>query len=129
MKSVGALFAGLVMVAALNLGGCTAKTDVSTTDSTATMRVDTGMATSTTTTTTSSTTTKDSTMAGEGIEKKVEAKLVLEPGFSDVHVASPAAGTITLTGTAATKAEMLKADSIAKATDGVTSVQNQIVVK
>jgi osmotically-inducible protein OsmY len=129
MKSVGALFVGLVMVAALNLGGCTAKTDVSTTDTTATgsAKMDTGMSSTTTTTTTS--TTKDTTVAGEGIEKKVEAKLVLEPGFSDVHVASPAAGTILLTGTAKTKAEMLKADSIAKATDGVTSVQTQIVVK
>jgi osmotically-inducible protein OsmY len=127
MKSPGALFAGLVMVAVLNLGGCTSKTEVSTTDSTAagTTRMDTGMSSTTTTTTTGG----DATMAGEGIEKKVEAKLVLEPGFSDVDVASPAPGTILLTGTTATKAEMLKADSIAKATEGVTSVQNQITVK
>jgi len=69
-----------------------------------------------------------SSLAGETIEKKVEAKLVLEPGFSDVDVASPSKGVIVLTGTAATKAEMLKADSIAKATDGVTDVQNKIVV-
>jgi hypothetical protein len=64
----------------------------------------------------------------EMVEKAVETKLVAEPGFENVDVESKAGGVIVLTGTAATDAEKMKAEEIAKGTDGVTSVENNITV-
>ena len=66
-------------------------------------------------------------VASESIEKKVESKLVLEPGFAGVHVESTPEGMIILTGTA-TENEKARAQVIAQNTDGVKGVTNNITV-
>jgi osmotically-inducible protein OsmY len=61
-------------------------------------------------------------------ESMVESKLVMAPGFSSVEVDSGPDGAIILSGTVATQAEKDSAEAIAKGTDGVTSVTNNITV-
>ncbi|RXZ38294.1 BON domain-containing protein [Oxalobacteraceae bacterium CAVE-383] len=64
------------------------------------------------------------------ITTKVKAKLAEErAGYTkSVHVKTTPDGVVTLTGTALTKDEADKAAAIAKSTDGVTSVVNNIKV-
>ena len=64
------------------------------------------------------------------ITAKVKSKLAAEhEGYTkSVSVKTTAAGVVTLTGTALTKDEADKAETIAKSTDGVTSVVNNIKV-
>ncbi len=64
------------------------------------------------------------------ITAKVKSKLAAEhEGYTkSVSVKTTAAGVVTLTGTALTKEEADKAETIAKSTDGVTSVINNIKV-
>jgi hyperosmotically inducible periplasmic protein len=64
------------------------------------------------------------------ITAKVKAKLASDSSTSamDIVVETDNSGTVWLSGTAATKREPDKAAAIAKATDGVKSVKNQIKV-
>lgn len=64
------------------------------------------------------------------ITAKVKAKLASDSstGAMDIMVETDNNGTVWLSGTAATKAESDKATAIAKATDGVKSVKNQIKI-
>ncbi len=64
------------------------------------------------------------------ITTKVKSKLASErEGYTkSVHVKTTSSGVVTLTGTALTKEEADKAESIAKDTEGVTSVVNKIKV-
>jgi hyperosmotically inducible protein len=64
------------------------------------------------------------------ITTKVKAKLAeARAGYTkSVHVKTTGAGVVTLTGTALTKDESDQAASIAKDTDGVTSVVNKIKI-
>ncbi len=69
-----------------------------------------------------------SEVKSESIEKVVEGKLQLEPGFSGVDVESTPEGMIILTGTAASENEKARAQVIAQNTDGVKGVTNNITV-
>ena len=69
------------------------------------------------------------TKGSEAIEMKVEVKVIAESGLSDVHVDSKQDSSIILSGTTASDAEKAKAESIAKGTDGVRGVENNITVK
>jgi hyperosmotically inducible protein len=64
------------------------------------------------------------------ITAKVKSKLAAErEGYTkSVSVKTTSAGVVTLTGTALTKEEADKAESIAKSTEGVTSVVNNIKI-
>ena len=66
--------------------------------------------------------------ASRAIEKVVEAKLVVKPGFSGVTVASSGNGVIILNGTVASQAEKDQAEQVAKGTDGVKQVQNNLTI-
>jgi hyperosmotically inducible protein len=87
-------------------------------------------------TTKTTTVTPDTTLKSAGqevkdetIEKEVEGKLILEPGFSDVDVESAPGGVIILTGTAASENEKARAQVIAENVSGVKSVTNNITIK
>lgn len=64
------------------------------------------------------------------ITTKVKAKLAAErAGYTkSVHVNTSSSGVVTLTGTALTKSEADQAAAIAKGTEGVTSVVNDIKI-
>ena len=117
-----------IAAAAINLGACNGdvKVEEKTGDS---MAVENKMVDSGATTTVGNT--MDTAAGGlktESVETVVESKLTLEPGFKDVEVSSKGEGMIVLSGMAATDAEKMRADSIAKATEGVKSVENNITV-
>ncbi|MEO6049306.1 MAG: BON domain-containing protein [Candidatus Kapaibacterium sp.] len=61
-------------------------------------------------------------LTAEMIEKKVEAKLIAEPGFGGITVSSGSPGAIILTGTVATENELGRAKVLTEGTDGVKSV-------
>lgn len=69
-------------------------------------------------------------MKDTAITAKVKAKLAeARAGYTkSVHVKTTPAGVVTLTGTALTKDEADQAVAIAKGTDGVTSVVNDIKI-
>ena len=82
----------------------------------------------------STTSTSDSkpvqAMKDTAITAKVKAKLAeARSGYTkSLHVKTTPAGVVTLTGTALTKDEADQAVAIAKGTDGVTSVVNDIKI-
>jgi len=65
------------------------------------------------------------------ITTKIKAKLAAEHlgSLAKIHVDTDANGVVWLTGTAVSQAEMDKAVSIARATENVRDVKNQLVVK
>jgi len=65
----------------------------------------------------------------EGVEKLVEAQLMVSPGFSDVTVESEGDGAIVLKGTVGSAEEKAAAEAEAKKIVGVTSVRNNLTVK
>jgi hypothetical protein len=67
--------------------------------------------------------------ANEGVEKLVEAQLMISPGFSDVKVESEGDGRIVLSGTVASAEEKASAEAEAKKIVGVKSVKNNLTVK
>jgi hyperosmotically inducible protein len=78
--------------------------------------------------TNSDTTNVGTALKDESIEKVVEAKLIVKPGFSNVKVESQGNGTIVLNGTVGSKAERDAAEQTAKMTDGVKSVKNNLTI-
>ena len=68
-------------------------------------------------------------VSGEGIQKLVEAQLMVAPGFSGVDVTSEAHGVIVLNGTVASEEEKTSAETMAKGVAGVKSVKNNLTVK
>lgn len=67
--------------------------------------------------------------ANEGVEKLVEAQLMMAPGFADVKVESDGDGVIVLTGTVASAEEKTNAEVETKKIVGVKSVRNELTVK
>lgn len=67
--------------------------------------------------------------ANEGIEKLVEAQLMIAPGLADVKVESEGDGVIILTGMVASAEEKAAAEAEAKKIVGVTSVRNNVTIK
>lgn len=141
MKSLFGSLVPFAAVAAVALGACSHRTDVSTSDTT----VMTDTSTVVTHVDTTSTTTMDTIGSNRGvngsdtstlgagiknasIEKVVEAKLIVKPGFSGVKVESGGNGVIILNGTVGSKAERDAAEQTAKGTDGVKKVENKLTI-
>jgi osmotically-inducible protein OsmY len=127
MKSVRIILMGLFVAGALTFTACDSKVEVKDGDDTTAMGTD-HRDTTVGSTVGSTIDTATQTMGDEMVEKAVEAKLVAEKGFENVDVESKPDGIIVLTGTAATEAEKMKAGEIAKGTDGVKSVENNVTV-
>jgi hypothetical protein len=103
MKAGNALII-VLMAGSFTLGACESKVKVEDRSDTAT----TGVGRTIDTATTNVGNAIDSAgqkLGDEAIEKKVEVKLMGEPGFSEVDVSSKPDGIIVLTGTAASEAE------------------------
>lgn len=136
MKFKYGQFVPMAIIAAATLGACGNKADVDVnTDSTgmhvdtmATAPADTMMPAPADTVNTMDTVGAGTGMKDESIEKVVEAKLVVKPGFSGVTVASSGNGVIVLNGTVASQAEKDQAEQVAKGTDGVKQVQNNLTI-
>jgi osmotically-inducible protein OsmY len=127
MKSVRIILMSLFVAGALTFTACDSEVEVREGDDTTV--VDTDHKDTTSGSTVGNTIdTAGQTMGDEAVEKAVEAKLVMEKGFENVDVESKPDGIIVLTGMAATEAEKMKAAEIAKGTDGVTGVENNITV-
>jgi len=127
MKSVRIILMGLFVAGALTFTACDSKVEVKDGDDTTAMGTD-HKDTTVGSTVGSTIDTATQTMGDEMVEKAVEAKLVAEKGFENVDVESKPDGIIVLTGTAATEAEKMKAGEIAKGTDGVKGVENNVTV-
>jgi hyperosmotically inducible protein len=65
------------------------------------------------------------------ITTKIKAKLAAEKANSmvNIHVDTDEKGMVVMSGTAHTKEDIAKAEEIAKGTEGVTSVTNNVTVK
>lgn len=125
----------LAFVAVLSLGACSGNAEVDTNaDSTAgdttvvVVPIDT-IVTPDTASVDMSLDTAAMGAATEGIEKLVEAQLMVAPGYSNVQVESSGDGVIILNGTVATEEEKVSAEAEAKKVVGVKSVTNNLTVK
>lgn len=126
MKSVRMILMSLLVAGALTFTACDSEVEVREGDDTTV--VDADHDTTAGSTVGNTIDTAGQTIGDETVEKAVEAKLVMEKGFENVDVESKPDGVIVLTGTAATEAEKTKAAEIAKGTDGVKGVENNITV-
>jgi osmotically-inducible protein OsmY len=125
MKTVKIILLSFLVAGALTVTACESDVEVKEgTDSTA-MEVNADTAANATERTVDN---AGQEMGDEMLEKAVETKLIAEPGFDGVTVESKADGIIVLNGTATTDAEKTKAEEIAKGTDGVKGVENNIMV-
>jgi osmotically-inducible protein OsmY len=127
MKTVRMILMSLFVAGVLTFTACDSKVEVRDGDDTTAMDTD-QKDTTAGSTVGNAIDTAAQTMGDEAVEKAVEAKLVMEKGFENVDVESKPDGVIVLTGTAATDAEKTKAAEIAKGTDGVKGVENNITV-
>jgi osmotically-inducible protein OsmY len=127
MKSVRIILMSLFVAGALTFTACDSKVEVREGEDTTVVDTD-HKDTTAGSTVGNAIDTATQTMGDEMVEKAVEAKLVAEKGFENVDVESKPDGIIVLTGTAATEAEKMKAADIAKGTDGVKGVENNITV-
>lgn len=139
MKSLFNKLVPLAVLAAATLGACNNRADVDVRNDSTAAQMDTA-STMTPADTVSATSNMDTLgsnsdtmnvgtdLKDESIEKVVEAKLIVKPGFSNVKVESQGNGTIVLNGTVGSKAERDAAVQTAKMTDGVKSVKDNLTM-
>lgn len=133
MTTITRFFTALAITATLALGACSGDADVDVDNDTTDVNADTNAMdlapdANDTVGDNNNDTLGGVSTGGEGVEKLVEAQLVLSPGFAGVTVESEGEGMIVLNGTVKSEEEKTKAETEAKGVSGVVSVKNNLTV-